>query len=223
MRVSEAVRSRFSCRAFRPDPVPEATVRAILEGARQAPSGGNLQPWHTYVLTGAPLKALVAEVTWRLGGEPRGEGAEYAVYPDPLKEPYAARRFRCGEDLYESIDVARQDKAGRWRQFHRNFRFFDAPVGLFFFIDRSMGLGQWADLGMYLQTVMLLAREHGLHSCAQEAWAGWHRTVSKFLEAPPELMLFSGLALGHMDEEAPINRFRTERAGLAETVVFRGF
>ncbi|MGE0212731.1 MAG: nitroreductase [Parvibaculaceae bacterium] len=119
--------------------------------------------------------------------------------------------------------MARQDKAGRWRQFHRNFRFFDAPVGFFFFIDRSMGLGQWADLGMYLQTVMLLAREHGLHSCAQEAWAGWHRTVSKFLEAPPELMLFSGLALGHMDEEAPVNRFRTERASLAETVVFRGF
>ena len=223
MNVSEAIDSRMSCRAFRPTAVPEATVRAILDAARRSPSGGNLQPWHVHVLTGAPLAELVALVHSKLPSHPRGEGSEYDIYPSELWEPYRSRRFKCGEDLYATINVAREDKLARLRQFARNYAFFGAPVGLFFLIDRQMGRPQWSDLGMYMQSVMLLAREHGLDTCAQEAWSVWYRTVGEFLQVPQQLMLFSGMALGYRDESAPINTLRTDRAPLEEFATLRGF
>jgi nitroreductase len=213
----------MSCRAFLPQPVPASTLREILEAARRAPSGGNLQPWHLYVLTGAMLERFRARIRTKLEQHPRGEGAEYDVYPADLKEPYRTRRHRCGEDLYATISIARDDRPGRLRQFARNYRFFDAPVGMFVCVDRQMGPPQWSDLGMYLQTVMLLAREHGLHTCAQEAWAVWHAAVSEFLSLPAELMLFCGLALGYRDESAPINTLRTERAPLPECATLLEF
>ena len=223
MNVSDAVASRMSCRAFLPTPVPEATVRAILDAARQAPSGGNLQPWRVHALTGEPLAELVARVRASLRTSPRGEGAEYEIYPTGLWEPYRTRRFKCGEDMYATIGVAREDKLARLLQFARNYEFFGAPVGLFFCLDRRMGPPQWSDVGMYMQTVMLLAREHGLHTCAQEAWSVWYRTVGEFLRLPPELMLFSGMALGYRDESAPINTLRTDRAPLEEIAELHGF
>ena len=124
--------------------------------------------------------------------------------------------------MYATINVPREDKPARIKQFARNYELFNAPVGLFFAIDRQMGLGQWADLGMYMQTVMLLAREHGLHTCAQEAWAAWHKTLGDFLKIPPNLLFFSGMALGYRDETAPINRLRTDRAALEEFATLRG-
>ena len=223
MNVSEALASRMSCRAFLPTPVPEATVRAILDGAKQAPSGGNLQPWRVYAVTGAPLAELVATVRARIRTQPRGDGSEYEIYPTGLWEPYRSRRFKCGEDMYATIGVAREDKLARLLQFARNYEFFGAPVGLFFCLDRRMGPPQWSDLGMYMQSVMLLAREHGLHTCAQEAWSVWYRTVGEYLQLPPELMLFSGMALGYRDESAPINSLRTDRAPLEEFAELRGF
>jgi nitroreductase len=221
--VAEALSTRMSCRAFLPEPVPEATVRAILDGARQAPSGGNLQPWRVHALTGAPLKELVARVRRKLPTHPRGEGSPYEIYPAGLWEPYRSRRYKCGEDLYATIGVAREDKLARLLQFARNYEFFGAPVGLFFCHDRRLGPPQWSDLGMYMQSVMLLAREHGLHTCAQEAWSVWHETVGEFLGLPPEQLLFAGMSLGHRDEAAPVNRLRTERAPLAEFAELRGF
>jgi nitroreductase len=221
--VSEALATRMSCRAFLPTPVPEATLRAILEGAKQAPSGGNLQPWRVYALTGTPLEEFVALVRSRIPMHPRGEGSEYEIYPTALWEPYRSRRFKCGEDMYATIGVARDDKLARLLQFARNYEFFGAPVGLFFCLDRRMGPPQWSDLGMYMQSVMLLAREHGLHTCAQEAWSVWYRTVGEVLKLPPELMLFAGMALGHRDESAPINTLRTDRAPLGEFAELRGF
>jgi nitroreductase len=223
MNVTEALATRMSCRAFLPTPVPEATVRAILEAAKQAPSGGNLQPWRVYALTGEPLKELLAIVRAKLPTSSHGDGSEYDIYPAGLWEPYRSRRFKCGEDLYATIGVARDDKFGRLLQFARNYEFFGAPVGLFFCLDRRMGPPQWSDVGMYMQSVMLLAREHGLHTCAQEAWSVWYRTVGEFLRLPPELMLFSGMALGYRDEAAPINRLRTDRAPLEEFAELRGF
>lgn len=223
MNVTDALASRMSCRAFLPTPVPEATVRGILDAARQSPSGGNLQPWRVYALAGAPLEQFVALIRSRLPTHPRGEGSEYDIYPTGLWEPYRSRRFKCGEDLYATIGVARDDKPGRLRQFARNFEFFGAPVGLFFCLDRRMGPPQWSDVGMYMQSVMLLARAHGLHTCAQEAWSAWYRSVGEFLGLPPELMLFSGMALGYRDESAPINRLRTDRAPLEEFAELRGF
>ena len=223
MHVADAIETRMSCRAFKNTPVPEASVRAILETARRAPSGGNLQPWHVHVLTGAPLAELIAIIRARLRTDPRGDGSEYDIYPPDLCEPYRSRRFKCGEDLYATINVTREDKFARLLQFARNYEFFGAPVGLFFFIDRRMGRPQWSDLGMFMQSIMLLAREHGLDTCAQEAWSVWYRTVSEFLHVPPELMLFCGMALGFRDEGAPINQLRTDRAELEEFATLRGF
>jgi nitroreductase len=221
--VTDALASRMSCRAFLPEAVPETTVRSILDAARQAPSGGNLQPWRVYALTGAPLAELIATVRAKMPTHPRGDGAEYDIYPAALWEPYRSRRFKCGEDLYATIGVSRDDKFGRLLQFARNYEFFGAPVGMFFCLDRRMGPPQWSDVGMYMQSVMLLAREHGLDTCAQEAWSVWHRTVGEFLRLPPELLLFAGMALGYRDESAPINRLRTDRAPLEEFAELRGF
>ena len=189
MDVFEAVASRYSCRAFLPTPVPEKTVRDILERAARAPSGGNVQPWRVHALAGERLEALRAIVRSRLDELPRFEGAEYDIYPRGLKEPYEGRRQRSGVMLYQSIGVTRDDRAGRYKQYARNFQFFDAPVGLFFSIDRSMGPPQWSDLGGYIQTVMLLARGHGLHTCAQEAWTHLHKTLPSFLKLPPEYII----------------------------------
>ena len=220
MNVSDALATRISCRVFRPDPVPDSTVRAIIERARQAPSGGNLQPWHLYVLTGNALDALLADISETMIDTPRGQMPEYRVYPQNLKDPYEARRFKCGEDMYATIGVTREDKKGRVAQFQRNFRFFGAPVGMFFYLDRTMGAPQWADVGIFLQSIMLLAREHGLHTCSQEAWAQWHGTVAKHLNPPEDWMLFCGMALGYMDEDAPINKLRTDRAAVDEIATF---
>ena len=220
MNVSDALTSRIACRAFKPDPVSRETVRSILGAARQAPSGGNLQPWHVFVLTGPALAGLISDVAERSVTTPRGVPAQYDVYPKGLKQPYADRRFKCGEDLYAALGIAREDKAGRIGQFMRNFSFFGAPVGLFFYLDRTMGPPQWADTGIFLQSVMLMARERGLHTCPQEAWAQWHEAVAAHVDPPDEWMLFCGMALGYMDEEAPVNRLRTERAAVDEIATF---
>lgn len=223
MQVSAAIDSRISCRAFLDTPIPKQTLVAILEAARRAPSGGNLQPWLVHALTGAPLAELLGIVRDKMRAQPRGEGSEYPVYPPDLHEPYRSRRFKCGEDLYATIGIARENKLARLQQFARNYEFFGAPVALFFSLDRRMGVDQWADVGMFMQNIMLLAREHGLHTCAQEAWAIWHRTVGEFLQIPAGHMLFCGMALGYADESSPINSLRTDRAGLAEFAVLRGF
>ena len=222
MSVSEAIDSRMSCRAFLPTPVPGALIREMLEAGKRAPSGGNVQPWHVYVVAGEPLQELRAIIRAKLPEQPMGEGSEYNMYPPNMTEPYRSRRFKCGEDLYATIGIERADRAGRLAQFARNFEFFGAPAAMFFAIDRQMGADQWSDVGMFMQSLMLLARERGLHTCAQEAWSLWYKTLGEFLEFPPELMLFCGLAIGYRDESAPINRLRTDRAPLQEFASFRG-
>jgi nitroreductase len=222
MNVTDAIKSRMSCRAFLDTPVPVATIRSLLDIAKQAPSGGNLQPWQVHVLTGRRLNEFLALIRLKLRDQPQGEGTEYNVYPPNLKEPYRSRRFKCGEDLYATIGVPREDRQRRLAQFARNYELFGAPALMFFVIDRQMGADQWADVGMFLQSIMLLAREHGLHTCAQEAWASWHRTVAEFLALSPDLMLFCGLSLGFRDDAAPINRLRTDRASLEEFATFHG-
>jgi nitroreductase len=223
MDIREAVASRFSCRAFLDTPVPETTVREILVRAARAPSGGNLQPWHVHVLAGEPLAELKRNIAARPDELPFGEGAEYDIYPRLLKEPYESRRREVGALLYRALGIPREDRPGRIRQYARNYLFFDAPVGLFFALDRTMGPPQWSDLGMYIQTVSLLARGFGLHTCAQEAWTFWHKTVSAVLALAPEQMIFCGMGLGHADPDAPINRWRSPREPLEAFATFRGF
>ncbi|MCW0183254.1 MAG: nitroreductase [Zavarzinia sp.] len=222
MKVSEALDSRLSVREFLPDPVPVDTIRAILETAKRAPSGGNLQPWTVHVATGGALDEIKALIRSKLADSPKGEGTEYQIYPPNLTEPYRTRRYRVGEQLYDSIGIERDNKFGRLMQFARNFEFFGAPAALFFAIDRQMQPGQWADLGMFMQSIMLLAREHGLDTCAQEAWAIWHKTLGEYLKMPDNLMLFAGMALGRRDPAHPLNNFRSERAPLEEFVTFLG-
>jgi nitroreductase len=218
MDVSEAVRRRMSVRAFRSQPVAGALVREILELAHGAPSGGNLQPWRVYALTGAPLDELKAVIAATPMEEP-----EYDVYPAHLWEPFRTRRFQCGEDLYASIDIPREDRPARFRQLARNLEFFGAPVGLFFFLERKLGPPQWSDLGMYMQTLMLLAVERGLDTCAQEFWARYPRTVAALLGLADDQMLFSGMAMGYRDDAAPINNWRTRRDPFEAFAEMRGF
>ena len=175
------------------------------------------------MLSGAPLDALKSEMDKRIVELPRGETTEYDIYPPNLHSPYKERRFEIGEALYRAIGIPREDKAARWQQFNKNFRFFDAPVGLFCFVDRLMGPPQWSDLGGFIQTVLLLARAHGLHSCAQEAWTHWHKTVPPFLNLPGDHILFCGIALGFGDEDAAVNRWRAPRQGADQFATFRGF
>ncbi len=219
MDVTKAVAQRSSVRAFKTDVPSAAVVRGILESAARAPSGGNLQPWKVYALTGAPLAELKAQVA----ANPMGETPEYEVYPANLWDPFRTRRFQNGEELYASIKLGRDDKPARLRQLARNGELFGAPVGLFFCLDRKLGPPQWSDLGMYMQTVMLLAVEQGLDTCAQEYWARYPQTLAKALDLPGDLMVFSGMALGWRDPDAPINGWRSSRDEFSVWGELRGF
>jgi len=220
MKVSEAVAGRFSARAFLKQEVVPKQIRRILERARQAPSGGNLQPWHVYAVTGKSLEELKQLIRARQADFPRGEPPEYNVYPPDLHEPYRSRRYQCGEDLYAAIGIPREDRPARLRQFARNLEGFGAPMVLFFSIDRVMGNSQWVHLGMFMQTIMLLAVEEGLHTCPQEAWSAFHGTVSGFLNMPDDQLFYCGMALGYADMSHPINQWRTGRASLPDIACF---
>lgn len=217
--VTEAVTSRRSIRAFLPTPVPSELLREALALARRAPSGGNLQPWWLHVVEGEAMARLRALMQTRLATQ-GPDPVDYDIYPPNLHEPYRSRRYRIGEAMYAALGIAREDKLARLQQFAANYQFFGAPVGVFCVVDRRMGRPQWSDLGMYLQTFMLLLKERGVDSCAQEAWSVYHRTVSAFLGTPPEHMLFCGMAIGYADPEAPVNRFTVERAELEEFTTF---
>ena len=222
MRVSEAVRTRRSVRGFLETPVDPAVIRAVIERAARAPSGGNLQPWHIDVVMGAPLAELKAIMARRVPEMPRGETPEYPVYPAVLDDPYRSHRHQVGEDMYGHIGIARDDREGRMRWFARNYQFFGAPVALFCTVARTMGSPQWSDLGMYLQTVMLLLREEGLDSCAQECWSIYPDTVKAFLGTPDTRMLFCGMAIGFADPDEPANRLVSRRAAVEDFATFRG-
>jgi len=224
MDVSEAVATRYSCRAFLGTPIPERIIRGIVEHAARAPSAGNMQPWRVYAIAGKRVEELKRLLAPRMATElPRGEGADYTIYPVPLSEPYKTRRYVVGEALYSSIGVSREDKSGRYRQFARNYQFFGAPAALFFAREKAHGPAQWADIGGYLQTVALLARAVGLHTCPQQAWVSFNRTVRDFLQLPDQLMIYSGMAIGYADEMAPINGWRSPREPLDTFATFEGF
>ncbi|NNM77532.1 nitroreductase [Sphingomonas sp. ID1715] len=222
MTVSEAVAARRSVRGFLDRPVDGALIRKLVELAARAPSGGNLQPWHIDVVGGDVLEGFKRDVAAKLMAGHKEEAA-YDIYPLELDDPYRARRFAIGEAMYGHIGIPREDKAARRMWFARNFAFFGAPVALFCTVDRNMGPPQWSDLGMYLQTLMLLLVEHGLASCPQECWAIYPQTVTAFLGTPAHRMLFCGMAIGYEDTTEPANALRSERAPFAEWAEFRGF
>ena len=212
MRVSEAVAARRSIRAFLSTPVPDDLLRELLEKASRAPSGGNVQPWKVYVLNGE----RTSEFLRYLESAPPVEESEYDVYPAGLWDPHRTARFELGEQMYELLGVPREDKAGRLRQFARNARFFDAPAAFFITLDRRFNQPQWSDLGMFLQTFMLLAVEAGLDTCAQEYWSSRHGAVTEFIGAPGDEMLFCGMSIGYRDPNAPVNDLVADRLPLDE-------
>jgi nitroreductase len=222
MNVSEAVATRKTIRAFKPDPVSRETIETILTRASRAPSGGNLQPWKVYVVTGEARAELINRVAERRKTKALGEAPEYSIYPPALTEPYKTRRFKIGEAMYGMLGIPREDKMARLGFFSKNWEFFGAPIGLIITIDRQMQQGQWADVGMFLQTIMLLAREHGLHTCPQEAWAVWHRIIRELFDVPENEMVFCGMGIGYADESHPVNALVSDRAPLEEWVRFHG-
>jgi len=220
LNVADAVARRMSTRAFRDEPVPEPVVRALIDAAKRAPSGGNLQPWHVYAVGGSARERLVALVARKLDAGER-ETPEYAVYPPGLWEPLRSRRREAGELRYAALGVPR-DRGAQQALERLNYRFFGAPVGLFFCVDRRAGPPQWSDLGMYMQTFMLLAVERGLATCPQEVWSNWPKTLAEFLQLPAHLMVFAGMSLGYADETSPFNARRTGRAAFDEFATMLG-
>ena len=219
MNVSSAVRQRKTTRAFLDTPVDQALLRDLIGKANRAPSNGNLQPWRVFVTQGDTLATIKREALKQLK-ETGFDQPEYGVYPSPLKEPYRTRRFQIGEALYQLIGVEREDKAGRYRQFDKNAELFGAPVGIFFYIDRALGPAQWMDLGMYIQTLMLLLEEQGLNSCAQGYWSMLHHVVTEQVQPGDSLMLACGLAVGYADDAELINTLTSPRAPLEEFAQF---
>ncbi|WP_370681589.1 nitroreductase [Comamonas sp. GB3 AK4-5] len=219
MDVNQALRERRSVRAFT-DQVPDAElVQRIMQDAALAASGGNMQPWRVAAISGAPLAAMLADVAQTQGEE----NPQHLSYPPNLWEPYRSRRFVNGEDLYKSIDIPREDKAGRLQQLAKNARFFGAPVGLIMFTEERMGPVQWMDLGIYLQSFMLRATEEGLATCAQGFWRRYDSIVQQHIEVPEGYLVTFGIALGYEDKSAPINTMRATRAEFAEWGQLKGF
>lgn len=219
MNIDEAIKTRVSIRAFKPDPVPEQLVRDILDVARFAPSGGNLQPWKVIAVSGAERDAVVALAQANLPGAED----DRPVYPADLWEPYRSRRYKVGEDMYALLGIGRDNKPARFMHLAQNFQFFGAPVALFFVIDKGMGHGQWAHLGMFMQSVALAALERGVHSCMQEAWARMRIPLAQHFALPENEMIYCGMALGYADMTKPVNTLRSDRASVDEFATFKGF
>jgi nitroreductase len=223
MDVDTAIRTRISTRVFKPDPLPESLVREILDVARWAPSGGNVQPWKVIAVAGEARDKVINVVQAALGADPRGSEGDYPIYPAELWEPHRSWRFKMGEDMYALLGIPREDKAGRFAHLARNFRFFDAPVGLFFIIDKRMGHGQWAHMGMFMQTIALAAQARGVASCMQEAWARGRAALHAHFALPETEMVYCAMALGYADPAAKVNTLRSDRAEVAAFTTFQGF
>lgn len=223
MNVSEAVETRRSIRAFTDQPVDRAVLERVLEKATLSPSGGNTQPWNAVIVTGAALTDITTKIKAKAQENPLGEGMEYAIYPAGLEGRHEDQRRAVGKAMFDSIGLARDDKAGRMAQMFKNWDSFGAPVQLFTYTKKYMGPPQWSDLGMWLQTVMLLLREEGLDSCAQEIWAMYGTYMREMLGIDDEHIFFCGMAIGYRDADDPINNFDRPRTPVADTVRWEGW
>lgn len=223
MNVLDAIASRKSIRAFRPDPVPKETVEKILEIAQRAPSGTNTQPWHVYACTGTVKQAITDDVLALVRSGAGEKYEDYDYYPADWNPVHRDRRRGVGWSLYSLVGIPKGDRVASARQAARNFLFFDAPVGLFVTTDSYLGRGSWADAGMYLQTIMLAAKGFGLDTCPQAAWIPYQKPIFKHLGIPEDQALVSGMALGFADHSKIENTLVSEREALANVVRFRGF
>lgn len=216
------ISARYSVRAYLDRPVAKADIEALLNDAARAPSGGNVQPWHVFVTAGKDRDAFLSKAQEAMRAQPMGEPDIEDIYPKGLTDPYRARRAECGADMYGALGIAKDDKMAGLMQVMKNYELFGAPVGIFFAIDRQMGRNQWAHLGMYMQSVMILAAQRGLGTCPQEAWMRYPNLVRDHFDIPENLDVYCGMALGYPDLAHPINNYRTSRAPLSEFATFRG-
>jgi len=221
MDVATALRGRGSTRAFRREPVSRAIIASILEQARFAPSGSNIQPWQVHVVSGAVRDAICGAVRERAAAA-APPAWPYDYYPSVWREPYLARRRACGWGLYSLLGIARGDRAAGLAQELRNYDFFGAPVGLFFFIDPDLGPGSWLDYGMFLEALMVAAVGQGLATCPQAAWAPFHAIIRAHLRIADAPILICGMALGYADRAAPVNGFRPSRLAVEEFTTWHG-
>ncbi|MGB0238128.1 MAG: nitroreductase [Cycloclasticus sp.] len=210
MDIKEAIEGRISVRSFLDKPVPKSVITDILDTARWSPSGTNTQPWKVVVVQGENKKAI-SEALLEAAKNGVKTNPDYDYYPTEWVEPFKGRRFQCGMDLYQALDIGREDKEKRLEASLNNYRFFGAPVSLFFFIDKVMGKGSWFDMGMFLQSVMLAARGHDLGSCPQASTSDYPDIVRNILGVSDQYSLICGLSLGYPDNDKPVNQYRTQR------------
>lgn len=217
--VTEALNSRITVRSFLDTPVPEDTLKTLLSTALRSPSGGNLQPWNIHVMRGDTLAAFTRRATERtLSGQT--EEPTYRAYPSPLWEPQRSWRYKLGEDMYALLDIPRENKMSRLRWLAENARFFGAPVGLIITGDKRLEMPQHMDIGILLQSIMLLAREQGLHTAPQGWWRNWTSVSQELLDIPEEQHVLVGMAIGYADPDAPVNALYADRAGLSDVAKF---
>ena len=221
--VDQAIRSRQSVRAFRPHPVGRATVEELLRLASRSASGSNIQPWRVRVIAGdvkARLTQAIFDAVARDGFEPYQR--EWNYYPVRWREPFLGRRRKIGWDMYNLLGVPKGDFEGTQQARMRNYEFFGAPVGMIFTLDEDLEIGSWLDLGIYLGSLMIAARGHGLHTCPQAAFADFHSVIRPILDIPESEIIVCAMALGHIDSDAPVNALKTERADLDAFATFDG-
>ena len=221
MEFQQVVRARRSIRAFRPDPVAPEVVHELLELAARAPSGTNVQPWKVHVIAGEIRERLSREVLAHRDSDPADADAEFPR-TGKRKEPYISRMRTLGKDMYSRIGIPRGDQAASWAQWGRNYSFFDAPVGLIFTIDKELDAMSFLDIGMFMQTFMLAAKDRGLDTCAQGAWNMFWTATRRVLAIPDEDYIIAGMALGYADEQAAVNGVVAEREPLASFATFHG-
>jgi nitroreductase len=221
--VDDAIRSRKSVRAFLPTPIARSTVEELLTVASRSASGSNIQPWRIRVIAGETknrLTASILDAVARDGFEPYQR--EWNYYPVNWREPFLGRRRKIGWDMYSLLGVAKGDFEGTQAARLRNYEFFGAPVGMIFTLDEDLEIGSWLDLGIFLDAVMIAARGRGLHTCPQAAFADFHRIIRPQLNIPENQIIVCGMALGHIDPDAPVNALVTERAPIADFATFEG-
>ena len=219
MNLNELIKSKYSVRSFTDDKIDIKTIREILEIASNAPSGGNIQPWKVYVVTGKTKEKLIKKALSNFDNGVQ-EKIEYEIYPHPLDEEYKRRRSECAKDMYTALSIKQDDTELRISQIRENFKFFGAPVGMIVTIDKAFAENGWGHVGMFIQNICLSAVDNDMGTCLQESWSIYPETVKDILNIPDNEVVWCGIALGYPNKEHPINNYRTSRESIEKFVTF---
>ena len=221
--VTDAISQRAAVREYSGRPVEEELVREILQWAGKSPSGSNVQPWKVYALAGEIKDQLSHAVLAKASETPAGDRPDIPVYPPAMADPWRSRRGDCGELMYSTLGIARDDKAARFEQGAKNLFFFGAPVGLIITMDRSLCESQIIDVGLFAQNILLLAQERGLATCPQASWTMWSGTIREILDIDDSEMVMLGISMGYAAIDHPINHLKQPRLAVDEYASLRGF